>query len=88
MENIKIVILVVVENVIMCIIFYYGFRTELNSFSTLRMQPRISGGNLRIQGPKKNVTLLVIVLSAVSKQERRMWIRRTWWKDCQKHKQV
>ena len=41
-------------------------------YSDLFSEPRI----------KQNVTLLIVVLSAIDKFERREMIRRTWWKQC------
>ena len=37
---------------------------------------------------KQNANILIIVLSAMQKYERRKVIRETWWKDCQKHEEV
>ena len=47
-------------------------------YSDLFTEPRI----------KQNVTLLIVVLSAIEKFERREMIRRTWWKQCRIGKEV
>jgi len=41
-----------------------------------------------MQTVKKNASIVVIVLSATEKYERRNAIRETWWKDCHRHEQI
>ena len=62
-------------------------------FPQFRPVPKTHPGNMysdyfTSKVTKQNVNILIIVLSAIQKYERRKVIRETWWKDCQKHEKV
>ena len=69
---------------------YQGYFIKSPQF---RPVPKTHHGNMysdyfTSNATKKNSSILIIVLSAIQKYDRRKAIRETWWKDCQKHEKV
>ena len=75
------------------IIFFMEHGLSYQGYLPIRLvlksrQSNMYGDYFAYETSKRDASILIIVLSATVKYERREGIRKTWWKDCQKYDQV
>ena len=85
----------ITTTVAIIVLMVYGltYQGYFITSSPSRPAPKAHHGNMysnyfAYNFTKKNASILIIVLSAIEKYERRKAIRETWWKDCQRHEKV
>ena len=79
--------------IILLMVYGFTYHGYISNVPPVRPIPKTLHTNMYsdhfpMQTVKRNASIVVIVLSATEKYERRNAIRETWWKDCHRHEEV